>query len=177
MIQRKQSLFLLLAVCVMAMMFMFPLATFTANAPRGVQVEGELNLIAKDNPQLMDEILNGETVHMNQKEYIKIWPLMVLTIASALLALVSIFLYKNRVTQMRVVSVAFILGVVNIFLIFIWAVDAYIKNVTTPMACTDIKTTYGLGMWCAMIGVVLLFLAQRAIKKDEEKVRAADRLR
>ena len=177
MIQRKQTLFLLLAVCAMAMMFMFPLATFSGTNDRNVEVKAELNLIAKDSPQLMEEIRNGETVHMNQKEYIKVWPLVALTLASGLLALVSIFLYKKRVTQMRVVSVAFLLELVNIFLIFIWAVDVYIKKVSVPMACTDTKTTYGVGIWCAIIGLVMLFLAQRAIKKDEEKVRAADRLR
>ena len=177
MIQRKQSLFLLLAVCAMAMCFMFPIASFNAKAPLGVPVSGELNLIAKENPSLMNDILNGEAVTMGQKGYIKVWPLIVLTLASALIALVSLFMYKNRVRQMRMVAVAFLLGVVDIFLIFIWAVDAYIGKVTVPMACTDIDVHYGMGTWCLIVAVVLMFLAQRAIKKDEEKVRAADRLR
>ena len=177
MIQRKQSLFLLLAVCAMAMCFMFPIASFNAKVPLGVPVNGELNLIAKENPSLMNDILNGEAVTMGQKDYIKVWPLIVLTLASALIALVSLFMYKNRVRQMRVVAVAFLLGVVDIFLIFIWAVDAYISKVTVPMACTDIDVHYGMGTWCLIAAVVLMFLAQRAIKKDEEKVRAADRLR
>ena len=177
MIQRKQTLFLLLAVCAMAMCFMFPLASFTAKAPLGVPVSGELNLIAKENPNLMNDILNGEAVTMGQKEYIKVWPLTVLTTLSALITLVAMFLYKNRITQMRVVAVAFLLDVVDIFLIFIWAVDSYISKVTVPMACTDINVHYGVGTWCPIVAVVLMFLAQRAIKKDEEKVRAADRLR
>lgn len=177
MIQRKQTLFLLLAICAMALCFTFPIASFTANSPLGVPVNGELNLIAKENPTLMSDILDGEAVTMGQKDYIKVWPLTVLTILSALTALVAMFLYKKRTTQMRVVAVAFLLGVVDIFLIFIWAVDAYIGKVTVPMACTDIDVNYGLGTWCPIVGVVLLFLAQRSIKKDEEKVRAADRLR
>ncbi|MBO4599539.1 MAG: DUF4293 domain-containing protein [Bacteroidales bacterium] len=177
MIQRKQSLFLLVAVCAWAMCFMFPIASFTAKAPLGIPVSGELNLIAKDNPTLMTDILNGNAVTMNQKEYIKVWPLTVLTLLSGLTALVALFLFKNRVLQMRVVAVAFLLGVVEVFLVFIWAVDAYINKVTVPMACEDISVHYGIGTWCAIIAVVLLFLAQRAIRKDEEKVRAADRLR
>ena len=177
MIQRKQTLFLLLAVCALAMCFMFPLASFTAKAPLGIPVSGELNLIAKENPSLMNDILNGEAVTMGQKDYIKVWPLTVLTALSALIALVSLFLYKNRVRQMRVVAVAFLLGVIDIFLIFIWAVDAYIDKVTVPMACNEIDVNYGIGTWCTIVAVVLMFLAQRAIKKDEEKVRAADRLR
>ena len=177
MIQRKQTLFLLVAVCAMAMCFMFPIASFNAKAPLGVPVSGELNLIAKENPSLMNDILNGEAVTMGQKEYIKVWPLTVLTILSAVVALVAMFLFKNRVMQMRVVAIAFLLGVVDIFLIFIWAVDSYISKVTVPMACTDIDVHYGIGTWCPIVAVILMFLAQRAIKKDEEKVRAADRIR
>ena len=177
MIQRKQTLFLLLAVCALAMSFMFPIASFTAKAPLGIPVSGELNLIAKENPSLMNDILNGNAVTMGQKDYIKVWPMTVATALAALIVLVSLFLFKNRVTQMRVVAVAFLLGVIDIFLIFIWAVEAYIDKVTVPMACTDIKVHYGLGTWCPIVAVVLLFIAQRAIKKDEEKVRAADRLR
>ncbi len=161
----------------MAMCFMFPIASFNAKAPLGVPVSGELNLIAKENPSLMNDILNGEAVTMGQKEYIKVWPLTVLTILSAVVALVAMFLFKNRVMQMRVVAIAFLLGVVDIFLIFIWAVDSYISKVTVPMACTDIDVHYGIGTWCPIVAVILMFLAQRAIKKDEEKVRAADRLR
>jgi C4-dicarboxylate transporter len=45
------------------------------------------------------------------------------------------------------------------------------------MACTEVHVTYGVATWAIIAAVVLMFLAQRFIKKDEEKVRAADRLR
>lgn len=177
MIQRKQSLFLFLAACALVLCFAFPIATFNAKAPLGVPVSGALNLIPKDNPEMMNEILNGQPVTMGQKGFIKTWPLMVLTLLSIAISLVSIFIYKKRTTQMKVVAVGFLLCVVDIFLIFIWAVDKYIQAVTTPMACTDIQTHYALGAFLPIVAAVLLFLAQRSIKSDEEKVRAADRLR
>ena len=177
MIQRKQTLFLLIAIAALAMCFMYPVAAFTAKSPLGVKVSGELNLIPKDNPDMMAEILNGEPVTMNQKGFIKVWPLTTLTILAAAIALVGLFLYKKRVLQMRVVAVAFLLGVIDIFLIFIWAVDSFVEKVTAPMSCTDTNVHYGLGTWLPIAAVVFLFLAQRSIKKDEEKVRAADRLR
>ena len=114
---------------------------------------------------------------MSQKGFIKVWPLTVLSILTATIAMVTVFLYKNRVLQMRVLAVGFLLGVVEIFLIFFWAVDSYVDKVTVPMACEDIDLSYGIGTWSLIVAVVLMFLAQRAIKKDEEKVRAADRLR
>lgn len=177
MIQRKQTLFLMLAACLFAACFLFPIASFQAVAPMGNKVMGDLNLVAKDVPEMMSQILNGEDVTMGQKGFINIWPLMVLTLLVVAISLISIFLYKNRVRQMRVVAVAFLLGVVDVFLIFIWAVDAYIGKVTVPMACAEVDVHYGFSTWFAIAGVVLLFLAQRSIKKDEEKVRAADRLR
>ncbi len=167
----------MLAACLFAACFLFPIASFQAMAPMGNKVTGDLNLVAKDVPEMMSQILNGEAVTMGQKGFINIWPLTVLTILTVAVTLVCIFLYKNRVRQMRFVAVAFLLGVIDVFLIFIWAVDSYIGKVTVPMACTDIDVHYGLSTWFAIAGVVLLFLAQRFIKKDEEKVRAADRLR
>ena len=125
MIQRKQSIFLLLAAIALVFCFAFPIATFNAKAPLGVPVSGALHLIPKDNPEMMNEILNGHPVTMGQKGFIKTWPLMVLTLATIAIALVSIFFYKNRPTQMKVVAVGFLLTVVDIFLIFIWGVHPY----------------------------------------------------
>lgn len=159
---------------------MFPTATFTAVDSRGVEVNGELNLIPKGEreTQTLAQIETGQSVMMGQRGYVKTWPLVVFTLLAAVIALVSIFLYGNRVRQMRVVAVGFLFGVVEVFLIFIWAIDAYVAGATEPpLQCTDVDVTYGVGTWCPIAAIVLMFLAQRAIKKDEAKVRAADRLR
>lgn len=177
MIQRKQTIFLLLAFSAMVLCFMFPIATFTAKYSLGAPVSGELNLVAKTVPDTMQQILNGDPVVMSQKGFIKVWPLTVLTILVALISLGSIFLYKNRPNQMKVVAVGFLLSVADIFLIFFWAVDHFVSSVTAPLACTDVVTHYSLGTWLPIAAVVFLFIAQRSIKSDEEKVRAADRLR
>ena len=177
MIQRKQTLFLLLAAVLMAVCFMFPVASFKAVAPLGVPVSGSLTLVAKDVPETMSQILNGEPVVMGQRGYVKTWPLILVTVAVAAIALVSIFLYKKRVLQMRVVAVGFLLSVLNVFLVFIWAVDAFVDKATAAMACTDVQVTYGVSTWAMIAAAVLMLLAQRSIKKDEEKVRAADRRR
>lgn len=177
MIQRKQTLFLFLAVCALAMSFMYPIASFNAMAPLGMPVKGELNMLAKAEPDTMSQIMNGEIVEIGQRSYVKTWPLAVLTIFSGVVALASIFFYKNRMLQVRVVAVAFLLGVIDLFLIFIWAVDAFVDQATQAMACTEVQTTYGVATWAIIAAVVLMFLAQRFIRKDEEKVRSADRLR
>ena len=177
MIQRKQTIFLLLAVCALAMCFVFPVAKFEAEAPLGMPVTGQFRMIPKDVPETISQILNGEPVEIGQRGYVKTWPLVALTIAAGVIALVSIFMYKNRIRQMRVVAVGFLLGVIDLFLIFIWAVDSFVEQATRAMACTNVEVTYGVATWAIIAAVVLMFLAQRFIKKDEEKVRAADRLR
>ena len=180
MIQRIQSIYLLLAFLAMAACFMFPTATFTAVGAHGEEVSGELNLIPKADreAQYYAQIEAGQPeVAMGQRGYVKTWPLVVLTLLTAAVTLVSIFLFGNRVRQMRIVAVGFLLGVVDVFLIFIWAIDTYVTNASAPLQCEDPQVAYGVGTWCPIVAIVLMFLAQRAIKKDEVKVRAADRLR
>ena len=177
MIQRKQTIFLLLAALLMAMCFMFPIASFKAVAPLGVPVTGDLTLVAKDVPETMSQILNGQPVVLGQRGFVKTWPLVVITIVVAAIALVSIFLFKNRILQMRVVAVGFLLSVLDVFLVFIWAVDSFVDKATTAMACTEVNVSYGVATWAMIAAAVLMLLAQRSIKKDEAKVRAADRLR
>ena len=89
MIQRKQTIFLMLAACAMAACFLFPIASFQAKSSLGVQVSGELNLIPKQVPEMMTQILNNEPVTMGQKGFINTWPLVVLTVAVTLIALVA----------------------------------------------------------------------------------------
>jgi hypothetical protein len=91
--------------------------------------------------------------------------------------LVCIFMFSNRVRQMRVVAVAFMLNVAYVFMLFFWAVDAYGRVVTKVMAGSDLQVTWYVGAYAPIVSLVFLILAHRGIKKDEAKVRAADRLR
>ena len=78
---------------------------------------------------------------------------------------------------MRVVAVAFLLNVVYVFLVFFWAVDAYAKVVAQAMSANDPQVTWYVGAYAPIVSIVFLVLAHRGIKRDEMKVRAADRLR
>ena len=78
---------------------------------------------------------------------------------------------------MRMVAVAFLLNVAYVFLLFFWAVDAYGKNVVQYFHCGELHVTWFVGAYAPIVSLVFLVLAHRAIKKDEMKVRAADRLR
>ena len=180
MIQRIQSFWLVLAACCMALCFMFPVSEYLLTLPStGQTVEAEFNLLAKDNPEMLNQIANLDSVVVfSQKASdFRTWPLIVVAALVGLIALVCVFLYKNRVHQMRVVAVAFLFNVAYVFLLFFWAVDAYGKTVLKAMQGADLQVTWYVGAYAPIVSLVLLILAHRAIKRDEAKVRAADRLR
>lgn len=180
MIQRIQSFWLVLAACCMAMCFMTPIAEYHLDLPTtGQTVEARLDLIAKDNPEMMNQMLNMEPVigYSQKMSGFHTWPLIALVVLTAAIAIVSIFLYNNRVRQMRIVAVGFLLNVVLVFLLFFWAVDAYASTVAQAMGGNDPEVTWFAGAYAPIVSIVFLILAHRGIKKDEAKVRAADRLR
>ena len=167
-------------MCCMVLCFMVPVAEYHMNVPStGQQVEAELNLVAKDNPEMLNQIANLDpvVVYSQKASGFQTWPLMALAAVVALVALVTVFLYKNRVRQMRVVAVAFLLNVIFVFLLFFWAVDAYGKTVMQAMQGADLQVTWFVGAYAPIVSLLFFVLAHRGIKKDEAKVRAADRLR
>ena len=61
--------------------------------------------------------------------------------------------------------------------LFFWAVDSYADLVASGFGGAKAAVTWALGAYLPLASLIFLFLAQRAIKKDEALVRAADRLR
>lgn len=183
MIQRIQSLLLALTAVGIALLFRFPITTYVAEpGAQNYIVNAELDLIPKQNPAMLQQIEAGSgNVYMDQSTAgMHMWPMMVLALLVAAISLASIFLYKNRILQMRMVSVAFLLNVIYVGLVFLWCADKYSKVVAafaTSLQCGTTHTIYAAGTWIPIVTIVLLFFAQRAIRNDEMKVRAADRLR
>lgn len=185
MIQRIQSFYLVLAVCAIALCFMFPVAIFDATGDEGMpHIVSHLYLIPRDNTaegDVLRQVEMGESmVTIPQRGIAATWPLTVAAALSGVLALVSIFLFKNRMRQVRVVAFAFLLNLVYLFILFIGTVDSFTSQVSQMgvlLQITKGSTTYSVATWAALASLLFLFLAQRAIKRDEAKVRAADRLR
>ncbi len=91
-----------------------------------------------------------------------------LFMGSAGLSLITIFLFKNRKLQ-------FVLGRINIILNFILlGVFVYWSLTVSGEAMVSEK---GIGMLIPIISIVLLVMANKAIKKDENLVKSVDRLR
>ena len=91
-----------------------------------------------------------------------------LFLSSALLSLFSIFSYKNRKFQ-------FVLGRLNIILNFI-LLGFFVYQLLIPPGESNISEK-GVGIFIPILSIVLLVLANKAIKKDEDLVKSVDRLR
>lgn len=87
---------------------------------------------------------------------------------SAVLALVDIFLYKNRKLQ-------FVINRLNIILNFILLGFFVYWSLIVPGEMQISEN--GIGMFLPIISIVLLVMANKAIKKDEALVKSVDRLR
>ena len=89
-------------------------------------------------------------------------------ILSSLLSVITIFLFKNRQLQ-------FVLGRVNMLINFyLLGVLIYLSLTLSGETAVSEK---GIGMFIPIIVVVLLVVANKAIKKDEDLVKSVDRLR
>lgn len=99
------------------------------------------------------------------------YPIFMIIMSSLIIIflLVAIFLFKNRILQMRVVAIAFLFNAILIGSLYYFS-DKYEKlfNVTAK---------YQLGTLLPIIALLLLVLANKAIRKDEIKVRQSNRLR
>ena len=89
-------------------------------------------------------------------------------LASALLSLITISRFKNRKSQ-------FMLGRLNILLnFFLLGLFVYLSlNISGETVVSE----KGIGIFLPIISIVLLALANKAIKKDEDLVKSVDRLR
>jgi glucan phosphoethanolaminetransferase (alkaline phosphatase superfamily) len=94
-----------------------------------------------------------------------------LTIIGALMALISIFLYKNRTLQLRLSNISIIC---SILLIFVTILMIYNERTITEHADT---IEDGLGVYFPVLSIIFSILANRYIKKDENLVQSMDRLR
>lgn len=187
MIQRIQSIWLLLAACAFTLCFLFPTARYVFPlAGDGTNItqiaRTELNLFPKaveGNPLQAIEQCAPEVNFSQQFVGFHTWPLIVIAIAVIALCLVTIFLYKNRMLQVKLAATAFLLGALYVFLIFIWAVYGYAEKTADALLLQSSKAdiVWSVGTWCPIVALLFLFLARNAIQRDEKKVREADRLR
>lgn len=148
MIQRIQSVWLLLAAVTGALIFFFPIAEITKN----------------DAIYIFDF---NDIATRAGKVYTTAYTYAGVLAVSILVSIVTIFLYKRRVLQMR-------LCVYNSLLVIaLVALSAYFAYNTVP----DSNVILGISAFIPFIMFILLMMARNGIKKDENLIKSVDRIR
>jgi len=150
MLQRIQSLFLLLAAAAMLLATVTPLVYFIYESD---QVVFEAMGI------YLNGILNDST-----------WGLFVIGLVSTVLALITVFVYKKRMLQIRF-SIFNIVLMIGFYLYF-----GFLIYTIYPVESLQFQKV-GMGIIMPVIAIILTILAIRNIGADEALVRSLQRLR
>ncbi len=147
MIQRIQTIYILIAGVLTATLFKLKFADLIVNNEL-------LTYYAKGIFKDTEQVFNG-------------LPIMIFIGIITLLHLVIIFIYKKRILQIRllVFSIILLLGLFGIFFYFTYA------------GFDDAKVAFKIPVVFPVVAIILDYLAIRAIGKDEALVRSLNRIR
>jgi glucan phosphoethanolaminetransferase (alkaline phosphatase superfamily) len=146
MIQRLQTVFLFLAFLAFGLLFKYPFA--------GSEIQSA-GFLADKQYNIFDNIF-----------------LIVLTSVGGLIALSAIFLFKNRILQLRFSNLSI---VINILILIVAVVLFY--NEAKNLLDNNGEIFDAAGLYMPFAGILFGILASVYIKKDEKIVRNMDRLR
>ncbi len=156
MIQRKQTLFLLLAVIASVFCLFLPIASFQ---PVGMGGETAIHCLGT---------VSGETGLQIDATCV---PLFVLCALSAVLSLVTIFMYKNRKLQLNLCAI-------NLLFSVLWYIDyALMLLGIVGLENAEGKAQVSFAACLPLVAIILVALARKGVNDDEKLVRAADRIR
>jgi hypothetical protein len=154
MFQSIQTIYLLFVPVVIIVMFFIPLASFES-------VDGNFTLYLKGFcfPEEMDASVSS------------VWLIMpALGVLLGVMAIVIALMFKNRIIQLRANRFLLLINVLFIASIF------YMTDKVTEGESV-IRHAYNIGAYLSLLPAILIYLANGRIRRDEQKVRAADRLR
>ena len=147
MIQRKQSLWLLIAALLNVCVLLFGLYDYHI-------------------------LENGKDMlkHLRVADH---YPSLIITVVMVMLPLVTIFLFNNRKRQMSMTAYAMVAEAAFVTALLV-RVGSLAKLVPPPL---DGSGNYGIGAILPIIAFVFLVMALVGIRKDEKLVKSVDRLR
>ena len=155
MIQRIQTLFLLLIVILSAITFFSPVAGLF-NQTENIQYILDFRGISE---------ITGNTLKFAENT----WALSAIALIIPIVALVTIFLFKNRILQLRltIFNIVLMAGYYGILFMYLFFAKAKL----------DAKWFLEIVASFPLVCIVLAFLAMRGIAKDEALVKSLNRLR
>jgi hypothetical protein len=155
MIQRIQSLYLVAVVALMATALLTPLAYFAAGS-------NIYELFAFELVNQANDAASQSTIYMG-----------VVVALATIIPLITIFLYKNRMLQIRLcaVELVLLLGAQIFMALYYYLGNRMFEQLEFHTQGIRIAIIFPL------VAIILDYLALRAIFKDEMLVRSLDRIR
>lgn len=152
MIQRKQTLWLLLAVVCLALTLAMPVGTI---------ISTDLTFSDLTALGFGDDVNAAVGAHTP-------WGVLTLTALALVAAVLAIFGFKNRAKQLKTTNIMMLLSALAIVVTYI-----YVQSYTPEGFMNDLKP----GCVLYFVAYAAGFMARRGIRKDDELVKAADRIR
>lgn len=157
MLQRIQTVFILLAIVFIVLSLALPIA-FYSNLTVSSQFDYTILKFLSTK--------NTNTLGFNSL------PLFVPAILSALLSLVQIVMYKKRKVQINLGVYSMVLNVLYLGLLVY-----YMTSVLNHSVSGDVQVSHKYPLIFPVISLVFSYLAIRNIRKDDDLVKSLDRLR
>ena len=146
MIQRRQTIFMLLTAILSGLLFFMPLMSFNAN--------GDVMRFTIFGIQNPIEMMSLSTTYT--------WPLVVLTALMTIFPLYTIFIYKKRELQVKLCRLVLFLNVVFIGLVFLYYESDLLKVISAVEGDSyEFDVAYFFGMAIPLVNLVLQILAIR----------------
>ncbi|WKK58807.1 MULTISPECIES: DUF4293 domain-containing protein [unclassified Sphingobacterium] len=157
MIQRIQTVWLLLSSLVLFALFLFPYVSYIdlVGLGKNIYVSGVYSSV--------NNVATKESTFL------------LMTIATVVLALIPLFIifkYKNRKTQLSLI-------LVQVILICLFAIWMFISanNILSLINQSIGANNIGIGFFLLPVSILFLGLAIRGIRNDNKLIKSADRLR
>ncbi len=160
MIQRIQSVYLLLVAIAGIFMFIYPFVSLVPNAPSADPSIYYMSSLK------IEVLLNGTS-----SVFMRLWPMVILNTVIVAFAFFTMIQFKNRKVQISYTYFLLFLLVGEIALI------AYDVNSLNNAVGAGHSISFTVFTLLPILQIVFTRLATSSIKKDEALVRSADRLR
>ncbi|HLS37462.1 MAG TPA: DUF4293 domain-containing protein [Sphingobacterium bovisgrunnientis] len=157
MIQRIQTIWLLLATVIILGLFMFPYLNYIDLVGLGKKlfVTGEYSAVNNESVKQSNFLLQT-----------------IATIVVALVPLATIFQFKNRKLQIKLIFVSIaLIALLGVWMYFTSA--ATLDLISQSFGANNI----GVGFFLLPISIIFLAMALGGIRNDEKLIKSADRLR
>lgn len=155
MIQRIQSLYLFLIIISIFLMLFVPLGE--------IHLHGDVMKYAA-----------CDFFQSNESVLVTLMPLCIYLIITMIFTLVVLFQFKKRVFQIKLAKMN---GILLAVLIAVIVMSGDFLALDYQYEEDELSIHYGIGTYLSFVPLILNYLAIKRIRKDEELVRSADRLR